>query len=247
MFVPRKIREYDWSAIAAYYDAGHTVRECRRRFGFSNRAWTAAVARGDVQPRRDRSGRPRGETREKVRALLEAGLSRAAIARELSISKPTVTHHANALGFPSDSRGKRRYDWDEVQRYYDAGHSITACQHRFGFSRKTFMDAVKRGKLKTRPQAPPVTIYLVRGDVRHRGNLKRRMIRAGLKENKCELCGIFEWQDKPLALALHHVNGDGRDNHLENLQLLCPNCHSQTENFAGRNVTRNGNGAAPAL
>ena len=35
-------------------------------------------------------------------------------------------------------------------------------------------------------------------------------------------------------MALHHVNGDGSDNRLENLQMLCPNCHSQTENFAGR-------------
>jgi 5-methylcytosine-specific restriction endonuclease McrA len=46
-------------------------------------------------------------------------------------------------------------------------------------------------------------------------------------------------------MALHHINGDGRDNRLENLQFLCPNCHSQTENFAGRNVRRNGSGDAP--
>jgi predicted HNH restriction endonuclease len=39
-------------------------------------------------------------------------------------------------------------------------------------------------------------------------------------------------------MALHHVNGDGRDNRLENLQLLCPNCHSQTENFSGRGRRR---------
>jgi hypothetical protein len=40
----------------------------------------------------------------------------------------------------------------------------------------------------------------------------------------------------PPALALHHINGDNCDDRLENLALLCPNCHSQTENFAGRNV-----------
>jgi 5-methylcytosine-specific restriction endonuclease McrA len=69
--------------------------------------------------------------------------------------------------------------------------------------------------------------------------LKRRLIKLGLKADRCEICGISAWRGAPLSLALHHVNGDGRDNRLENLQLLCPNCHSQTDNFAGRNVRRN--------
>jgi transposase-like protein len=230
--------KFDWQAIAAYYDAGHNVRECRERFGFSNRGWSAAVERGDVQPRHRRSGRPRGQTREAVRMLLEEGLSRAAIARELKVSRPTVTYHAKLLGTSASSVSS--YDWEDVQRYYDEGHSITECQGRFGFARATFMAAVKRGDLTTRPAAPPVTAYLVRGQRRHRGNLKRRLIAAGLKHGACEICGISEWRGEPLALALHHLNGDGRDNRLENLQLLCPNCHSQTENFAGRNVARNG-------
>lgn len=52
---------------------------------------------------------------------------------------------------------------------------------------------------------------------------------------RCEKCGLDEWRGSPLSLALHHVNGDRHDNRLANLQLLCPNCHSQTDNFAGRN------------
>ena len=71
-----------------------------------------------------------------------------------------------------------------------------------------------------------------------RTHLKRRLLNEGLKRNRCEVCGITEWLGRPLSMALHHVNGDGRDNRLENLQLLCPNCHSQTENFAGKGRRR---------
>jgi hypothetical protein len=243
--VPRKAREHDWTAIASYYEAGHPVRENLERFGFSNRAWSAAVARADIRPRRERSGRSPGATREAVRLLLAAGLSRTAVAQTLGISKPTVTYHARVLGLGTDSRYDRRYDWDEVQRYYDAGHSISECQLRFGFARKTFMDAAKRGAVVSRRHGAPIETYLVADRHQSRGNLKRRLIREGLKPARCEMCGISKWLGEPLSLALHHIDGDGRDNRLENLQLLCPNCHGQTENFAGRNVVRlPGNGDA---
>ncbi len=65
--------------------------------------------------------------------------------------------------------------------------------------------------------------------------VKELVYRLGLKENKCECCGLSEWQGKPLVCELHHINGDSTDNRIENLIILCPNCHSQTENFRSRN------------
>jgi 5-methylcytosine-specific restriction endonuclease McrA len=76
------------------------------------------------------------------------------------------------------------------------------------------------------------------GAPRSRRHLKLRLIDAGLLENVCAECGIDSWRGATISLCLHHVNGDGKDNRLENLMLLCPNCHSQTDNFAGRNRGR---------
>lgn len=69
--------------------------------------------------------------------------------------------------------------------------------------------------------------------------LKLRLIKEGLKENKCEECGISEWRGKSLSCQIHHINGVNNDNRLENLQFLCPNCHSQTDTFSGRNASHN--------
>jgi DNA-binding transcriptional ArsR family regulator len=175
----------------------------------------------------------RGETTAQVAALREQGLTLAEIARVLGISKPTASYHARKLGIPAQRQC--RYDWEEVQTYYDAGHSITDCQLRFGFARKSFMDAVKRGVIETRPQAAPIETYLVRGRAVARSHLKLRLLGAGLKEKRCERCGIGSWLGESLSMALHHINGDGLDNRLDNLALLCPNCHAQTPNFSGRN------------
>lgn len=180
------------------------------------------------------------ETRTLVAQLLEQGKSQGAIARALGLSKSTVSYHARGLGKLVDERCARRYDWAAVQRYYDEGHSVRDCIEKFGFSSQTWHAAVTRGAVTARPHPMPLAELLVADTYRSRHNIKLRLLGEGVKSNRCEVCGLTEWRGQPLSMALHHINGDGRDNRLKNLRLLCPNCHSQTENFSGRGRKRSG-------
>lgn len=73
---------------------------------------------------------------------------------------------------------------------------------------------------------------LVFTDKGSRGHVKSRyLIRLGFENYKCTKCGISEWLGKKISLHLDHINGISSDNRLENLRLLCPNCHSQTATY----------------
>jgi Bacterial regulatory proteins, luxR family len=104
------------------------------RFGISNGAWYGAVQRGAIVLR-ETARAPRTGTREAVASLLAQGLSQAAIARELGISKPTVCFHVRKLGIAASEAPAQRYDWDAIRAYYEAGHSAAECRSRFGFGR----------------------------------------------------------------------------------------------------------------
>lgn len=88
-------------------------------------------------------------------------------------------------------------------------------------------------------EAIPLSDVLVEHSTYNRYHLKNRLLKEGLLDNKCAICGLEPtWQNKVLVLVLDHENGIRDDSRLFNLRLLCPNCNSQTNTFSGRNGGR---------
>lgn len=65
--------------------------------------------------------------------------------------------------------------------------------------------------------------------------LKHLLFKHKIKPSICEKCNISEWNKRPISLQIHHKDGNNKNNLIENLQILCPNCHSQTDNYGSKN------------
>ena len=82
--------------------------------------------------------------------------------------------------------------------------------------------------------------YLTKNSSINRGALKRRLISENKLKEVCAICSLASlWNGQKLVLVIDHINGTPDDNRLENLRLICPNCNSQTDTFAGRNKKKN--------
>ena len=79
---------------------------------------------------------------------------------------------------------------------------------------------------------------LVYGRFENTYRLKNRLLRDEVKEERCENCHLTEWLGETMPLELHHIDGDHKNNVLDNLTLLCPNCHTLTDNYRGKNKTK---------
>lgn len=67
------------------------------------------------------------------------------------------------------------------------------------------------------------------------GKLKNKLIKEGIFKYECSICKISEWQGSHIVLQLDHIDGNSKNHLKDNLRLLCPNCHSQTSTYAGKN------------
>ena len=132
--------------------------------------------------------------------------------------------------------GRRRYDWSKVEAFYDQGHTYRECSAHFGFCAASWSKAVYRGEIRPRPLSPPLQVLLERSS--SRVAIKRRLLREGILENRCSECGISEWRGRDLSCHIDHINGVHDDHRLENLRMLCPNCHSQTDTYGAKNRLR---------
>jgi hypothetical protein len=100
---------------------------------------------------------------------------------------------------------------------------------------------LRAGKKNPRLSRRPIEDILVKNSDYNSSYLKTRLINEGLLLEKCCLCPVENiWNEKPLVLQLDHIDGDPFNNLIENLRILCPNCHSQTETFCSSNSKRRG-------
>lgn len=90
-------------------------------------------------------------------------------------------------------------------------------------------------KLAEKNTIPLEQILVENSTYLNRAGIKQKLYKADLLKEECYKCGLGPiWNDKPITLQLEHINGVFNDNRIENLSILCPNCHSQTETFCGK-------------
>jgi len=147
----------------------------------------------------------------------------------LRIAVAESTTHAEVqrrLGY-TPSRGIHRYVKGHILRLgLDTSHFVGQAWNR---GQRKPIDRTRR----------ELSTILVRGSTyKSTGMLRRRLVKAGLKPAHCEACGLDTWRGAPLPLELDHINGENTDNRLENLRILCPNCHSVTETWCNKKTSR---------
>lgn len=94
----------------------------------------------------------------------------------------------------------------------------------------------RKEKTKTIKDKIPLSEIMVENSTYGSNHLKARLLKEGIFEYVCKKCGNNgNWMGSKLILQLEHKNGNSKDHRLDNLCLLCPNCHSQTQTYAGKN------------
>lgn len=121
----------------------------------------------------------------------------------------------------------------KTQELWDSG-KLSRTMKKRGPLKQSTKEAMSRTAKRKRIQKLPS--LLVDGCQIQGSYLKNILIEAGLKKDECEVCGqLPEWNGNPLTLELDHVDGNRYNNQLNNLRVICPHCHSQTDTYRWKN------------
>lgn len=115
---------------------------------------------------------------------------------------------------------------------------IVAHIRKLGLDRSHFTGMAWAKGRKRRDLALSLAEILVQGSTYGSSRLRERLVAEGLLLPLCAECSLTEWRGERLPLHLDHINGDHTDNRLENLRILCPNCHSITKTWCNRSSRR---------
>jgi 5-methylcytosine-specific restriction endonuclease McrA len=133
-----------------------------------------------------------------------------------------------------------KYDVEKLKEAIESSDSMQEACNKLGWHFNTFKKrSVKHGlydpekgwRQKSKPMPDRKNIE----DIHSRRGVKHRILKENLLPYVCAVCNVSEWNGKPISLHLDHINGKNGDHRIENLRFLCPNCHSQTDTYTGKN------------
>lgn len=88
---------------------------------------------------------------------------------------------------------------------------------------------------KKKSRAMTLEEYLKTSEDVQTNKIRIKLLQEKIKPHQCECCRLTEWMGKPIPLEVHHIDGNRTNNTIENFALLCPNCHSFTDSYRGKN------------
>ena len=171
---------------------------------------------------------------EQIIELLKQKKTYKEIQKIVSCSKGTISYAAKKIG--ENKFIPRKYNWEEIFKFYKDGHTQKECLNKFRCSYGAWKRYQEDNDIVCHNLKIPLDDILIVGSSYNRGHLKQRLLDEKLLKNKCYVCDLDPiWNNMVLVLRLDHINGIYNDCRLENLRMICPNCDSQTETYSGRN------------